>query len=437
MGISQAERRRQQEKAKAWKKEKQAEGKFGGPQAAASTARTATTKRPSTGKMTVGRKALDIKIQTKEQYEANKAAEGPRDIKVSPTPTSEMATASQPEQTWTQKAAEWGLKPAEWLSENVLQPLSEKMGIETNPMTAEEFSRTWGGEKLGFGTVALGVVAAALIPLTLTGMGKAGAVGADKMMLQYATRQAGQTALRKKGMELTLKRAALNTKSVAKVKSLLSKVILQFKKPAAIKGMIFAATSTYIISEWAGIEGGEAIGMALRDVKWSDDPELIKEIQAVNDEVFNKDTWGKIIDTVQRAIPGLNLVRGFKLKSKGILVLAKVSNAAADDKLRKIENPELTDDDIIRDRMLERSRLEKEDTDYTQASILETNKLIRAAEKAHQRDMADMWRAHKAEILKMEKEHAEWMKLFWLEYFKEKSRLKANSMPSALNFGLL
>ena len=93
-----------------------------------------------------------------------------------------------------------------------------------------------------------------------------------------------------------------------------------------------------------------------------------------------------------------------------------------------------------------KAQMERENIDYYNEQRLRTEAAIREAEANQQIELKKMWAEHQAQLDKKEREQAEALAKFWLDYYRAKLELEnsasANSgsgyePPSSLNFGLI
>ena len=224
----------------------------------------------------------------------------------------------------------------------------------------------------------------------------------------------------------------LNAKNTALSSGIITKILKQFGKPALIAASIGAIIGTYPWAEWAAGEAREIMGFTMTRAINSGDPEIMREAQAEQDEIFDRNVW----EEIARWIPGVNIAAAFTDKMKAMLAQKAVNDKIINDEIQKIESGE-TDDDKWR-------RIKEEEAIQDKAAVgyyNEQRKLMlewEAEANRNQRDAdAEFWRKERAMQSQKEKEDREAISKFWMAYRKQMQKLADNSRPSNLNFGIL
>ena len=137
-----------------------------------------------------------------------------------------------------------------------------------------------------------------------------------------------------------------------------------------------------------------------------------------------------------RLLPGANLAFCFSQKAKGLQAQWKVNNKIAEDEIIKIQTGETEDDRWNRIRE-EEAEADKAAVDYYN----EQRKLMvqweAEAERNQRDDDAAFWRKEKEKQREKETEDRRAIADFWIEYRKTAQKIRDDSRPSNLNFGLI
>lgn len=223
-----------------------------------------------------------------------------------------------------------------------------------------------------------------------------------------------------------------NAKTIKMSDSILRGVLKQFGKPVAIAGAIGAIIGSYPWAEWAQGEAREVMGFAVVNALKTDNPEIIQEARAAQDELWDQNVW----EGLARLIPGANIAVGFWNKYKALRAQAAVNDKIMADRITQIETGESEDEKWERVRE-EEAAADKAAIDYYNEQRKQMVDWEREAEKAARDEDAAFWRKEKEKQAKLEAEDRQAIADFWLAYRKESLKIANDNRPSNLNFGLL
>ncbi len=119
---------------------------------------------------------------------------------------------------------------------------------------------------------------------------------------------------------------AMNTKTAKLSAGMLGQVLAQFKKPVFVLGAIGGIIGTYPWAEWAGGEASEIMGFTMQKAIKSEDPDVIRETQRIQNEIMDPAVW----EQIGRTIPLANIAVGFNKKVKALRQQMDVNNNAVD-----------------------------------------------------------------------------------------------------------
>ena len=126
----------------------------------------------------------------------------------------------------------------------------------------------------------------------------------------------------------------------------------------------------------------------------------------------------------------------FWRKFKGLKAQANINNKIVDDLRIQIETGETEDDKWTRIKE-EEAQAEKDSVDYYNKERRLMLEFEREADVNARDEDAAFWRKEQEKTRAAEKADMEASAKFWLEYRKTAAKLKADTTPSNLNFGLL
>ena len=223
-----------------------------------------------------------------------------------------------------------------------------------------------------------------------------------------------------------------NAKTVKETNSLLLKVVKQYRNPIVIVGTIGAMLSTYPWSEWALGEAKEGMIFNVNKAINTGDVNLLNEFLETSDEIFDMTIW----ETMRRLIPGANLQFTFGEKAQALMAQKKVNDKIVQDEIIKIQTGETEDDRWKRIRE-EEAEADKEAVDYYNEQRKIMVEWEAEARRNQRSDDAAFWRKERAKQRVKEAEDRKAIADFWIEYRKAAAKLREDSRPSNLNFGLL
>ncbi len=128
-------------------------------------------------------------------------------------------------------------------------------------------------------------------------------------------------------------RYRINTKTAKLSAGILGKVMAATKSPVFILSAIGGIIGTYPWAEWAAGEAAEIMGFTTKKAIDTGDPELIKETQRIQNEIFNPSVW----EQIGRNIPLANIAVGFNKKFKALLVQREVNDKLTEKALAKLQ----------------------------------------------------------------------------------------------------
>jgi hypothetical protein len=139
---------------------------------------------------------------------------------------------------------------------------------------------------------------------------------------------------------------------------------------------------------------------------------------------------------INEALPYEDQKIAYESYARGARLVNAVNKALTQDQRNKIQN-NMTDNEIW-DRRQEENREANKQADIERIGRLEIyNKNKRKAEIEGRNEDAAFWAAQDAEERRLNAIEREEQAVFWLEYQKQKAKLREESQPSKLGFGLL
>ncbi len=224
-----------------------------------------------------------------------------------------------------------------------------------------------------------------------------------------------------------------NTKTRILSSEYILKIVQQMKKPYFVAAAVATMVGTYPLAEWARVDNAQVgANIAARDAIETGDPELIKEVMEVRDEIFDITLW----EGLARILPGTNLALAFRDATKTAFLQKKVSDKLLADEIIQIEAGETDDDKWDRVRQ-EQADQEIALIDYYNSERKKLLRWEREARVAGRNDDAAFWAAEQARQRKLEEEERKAIAQFWLDYRRTAQQFREDNSPSRLNFGLL
>ncbi len=289
-----------------------------------------------------------------------------------------------------------------------------------------------GGVKAGAGKgiSKLATVTAGQIPTR--GLGVAKEIGRiNKFQKATKVTKAGEVGkFTKKGNVRT--KFQTNPKTKEKTVSLLIKIARQFKRPSVIVTGIIGMAGTYPWAEWALGEAKEGMIFNTQKAINTGDIDILNEFIETSNEIFDMTTW----ETMRRLIPGLNLQFAFGEKAQALQAQWKVNNKIIEDEKIKIETGETEDDRWERIRE-EEAEMDKDAVDYYNDERQKMVEWEAEARRNQRNEDAAFWRSERSKQRVKEAEDRKAIADFWIEYRKTALKIREDSRPSNLNFGLL
>jgi len=309
------------------------------------------------------------------------------------------------QQTFSQKIAEIGLKPAEYIAQKFGAVIGEEVDY-----TAKELSKTYIGEKLGFATAALGAVAAALMPMTLTTIGKAGTIGGTGKIGAGVTGQ-----------------YAINPVTAAKTTSWL----IKFGAGLAT-GALVAAIGSYPFAGFIKEEALQTLSFGTHTAINNGDVEGAERALSYQEQLLNPSLWGKIVENV----PFANVVRSLKDFYQAAKIKLSIDSQMVSDMRIQQETGETEEEKWARIRQQEMDD-DKKMVDYWNSQRKLQVEWEAEARRMEMIETAEFWKNYRIQMFELEAEERRRAAEFWRKYREEAARMKEEASPSKLNFGLL
>ena len=169
----------------------------------------------------------------------------------------------------------------------------------------------------------------------------------------------------------TAARFKTNLKSQGLSRNLISKIALQYKKPAFIAGAIIGMAGTFPWAEWAQGEAIEILGFTSTRAINSGDPQIIREFQIAREDILDKNVW----ESMARLIPGANIATGFLNKWNAMKAQVKVNIANEDKAIAQLATGETEFQETTRER-----EIEKQELNIRRSEVFELRRLGRFPE---------------------------------------------------------
>ncbi len=225
-------------------------------------------------------------------------------------------------------------------------------------------------------------------------------------------------------------------------KSYIMRVVKSMKNPVTAAkigvgimiSLVGASIGGKVFGKFEGMgEASQAANIAARDAIMAGNFEAYDEIAEMRDELLRDNTFW---ESLQEWFPFKNVLDGLEDYRQSAIAASAVYDKIAEDERNKIETGE-TEDDRWKKIREEEAEADKDAVDYYN----EQRKLMVAweaeARKNQRNDDATFWRKEREKQREKEAEDRKAIADFWIEYRKTALKIREDSRPSNLNFGLL
>ena len=229
---------------------------------------------------------------------------------------------------------------------------------------------------------------------------------------------------------------ATNTANIASTSSWIARLAGTAKtvitNPIFVASTLVGAIGSYPFAGFIREEALQTLGFGVRSATESGDVAGAEEAIEFQKEVLNPGIWQEIFSK----IPYVNVLAKLKEFYEAATIKLSIDEKIVNDMKIQVETGE------TEEVKWERIRQEEEDSkndivDYYNEQRQILLKWEREAEVTARAEDAAFWRKEREAQSKREKEDAEAMAKFWLEYRKEAQKINEANRPSNLNFGLL
>jgi len=237
---------------------------------------------------------------------------------------------------------------------------------------------------------------------------------------------------------------APNKKTARLTSQYLLKIGQQMKKPYFVVAAIGTMIGSYGLAWWARVDNAlVGANIAARDAIETGDPELIKEVMLIRNEIFELTVWEK----VAIGLPIVSWIQPFSDATKAAMLQKKVSDHLLQDEVIALETGETDDEKWERIRQEERDQTKKEAILRSEESRrlkifqIQADEAARNARNASDRRIRNQdalfWANERAKERLLEEKERKRIAEFWIAYRKTAQEFRLDNTPSRLGFGLL
>ena len=229
----------------------------------------------------------------------------------------------------------------------------------------------------------------------------------------------------------------------AKAMSLTKKLLIAAGFTTFAAGFVATIVGTYPFAKFELAESCDKIGIAMFTASQKGDWENVDELSALLMEMTDE----KNTSFLQNLIPFKNVWSAAQKNIDAARVSAQIFSDLAKRERERLETGQTTAQ-MWEDINKARADQAKADTDYWNEQKIITEETLQGMREDYNiekedraRDILleeiDFWMEYKREIIEMERKAMEHRATYWLEYNKKLAKLREESYPSQLGFGLL